>query len=49
MSSAPTQGAVYLKDCSSTCLTDNGAGGAATMQTCTPGNRAQQWFIPPSG
>ncbi|MCU7827038.1 serine/threonine-protein kinase [Kitasatospora sp. DSM 101779] len=50
VSSAPTQGAVYLKDySSSTCLTDNGAGSAATMQTCTPGNRSQQWFIPPSG
>ncbi|WP_431683006.1 serine/threonine protein kinase [Kitasatospora sp. KL5] len=50
VNSAPTQGAVYLKDYSgSTCLTDNGAGSAATMQTCTPGNRSQQWFIPPSG
>ncbi|MEV8093183.1 serine/threonine protein kinase [Kitasatospora sp. NPDC085879] len=50
VTSAPTQGAVYLKDySSSTCLTDNGTGSAATMQTCTPGNRSQQWFVPPSG
>ncbi|GAA2751258.1 serine/threonine-protein kinase [Kitasatospora cinereorecta] len=47
---APTKGAVYLKDySSSTCLTDNGTGSAATMQTCTPGNTSQQWYVPPSG
>jgi len=50
VSSAPTQGAVYLKDYgSSSCLTDNGAGNGVTMETCTPGNKSQQWYIPPSG
>ncbi|MEV4560375.1 protein kinase [Kitasatospora sp. NPDC049285] len=31
------------------CLTDNGTGKPATMQTCTPGNTSQQWYVPPSG
>jgi len=47
VSSAPTQGSVYLKDYNgSTCLTDNGAGSGVTMETCTPGNKSQQWWIP---
>ncbi|WP_354644538.1 serine/threonine-protein kinase [Kitasatospora camelliae] len=50
VASAPTQGAVYLKDySSSTCLTDNGSGRGVTMETCTPGNKSQQWYVPPSG
>ncbi|GAA0659753.1 hypothetical protein GCM10010193_08350 [Kitasatospora atroaurantiaca] len=50
VSSAPTQGSVYLKDYnSSTCLTDNGAGRGVTMETCTPGNKSQQWWIPSAG
>ncbi|WP_457033138.1 serine/threonine protein kinase [Kitasatospora sp. P5_F3] len=40
-------GAFYLKDYSSTnCLTDHGSGQKATMTTCTPGSKAQQWTIP---
>ncbi|WP_158702490.1 hypothetical protein [Kitasatospora sp. MMS16-BH015] len=44
---ASTRGAVYLANyMGSTCLTDNGAGNTATMETCTPGNSAQEWYIP---
>ncbi|MFJ9520173.1 protein kinase [Kitasatospora sp. NPDC101801] len=39
-------GSIYLKDYSSSlCMTDNGAGKAVTMQTCTPGNKSQQWRV----
>ncbi|MFJ8039876.1 protein kinase [Kitasatospora sp. NPDC096147] len=31
---------------SSTCLTDNGAGVQTSMQSCTPGNRSQEWSLP---
>ncbi|MGW4893144.1 serine/threonine-protein kinase [Kitasatospora sp. NPDC004240] len=49
VSPAPTSGAFYLKDyMGSTCLTDNGAGNPVTMVTCTPGNKAQQWKVPPA-
>ncbi|BFV60533.1 hypothetical protein KCMC57_up56370 [Kitasatospora sp. CMC57] len=40
-------GSFYLKDYSSTnCLTDHGSGSKATMVTCTPGNKSQQWRTP---
>ncbi|KQV14632.1 MULTISPECIES: serine/threonine-protein kinase [unclassified Kitasatospora] len=34
---------------SSTCLTDNGSGKAVTMETCTPGNKFQEWKVPAAG
>ncbi|WP_441249363.1 protein kinase domain-containing protein [Kitasatospora sp. McL0602] len=40
-------GAVYIKDyLGQSCLTDNGAGNRLTMNTCTPGNTAQEWRTP---
>ncbi|MER5867351.1 serine/threonine-protein kinase [Kitasatospora sp. NPDC002040] len=48
--SASTAGAQTLRDIQgATCLTDNGSGRAATMQTCTPGNKYQEWRVPKAG
>ncbi|MYW02342.1 hypothetical protein GT354_29545, partial [Streptomyces sp. SID3343] len=44
---APTSGAVYIKDYQGqNCLTNNGAGKALSVVSCTPGNKYQQWRIP---
>ncbi|WP_457033137.1 protein kinase domain-containing protein [Kitasatospora sp. P5_F3] len=43
---ASTAGAVQLKNyADNRCLTDNGAGSRVTMETCTPGNKSQEWRI----
>ncbi|WP_439675801.1 protein kinase domain-containing protein [Embleya sp. MST-111070] len=44
---APTSGAVYIKDFGGqTCLTNNGNGKPLSVVTCTPANRSQQWRVP---
>ncbi|MFC5886720.1 serine/threonine-protein kinase [Kitasatospora sp. CM 4170] len=47
VAAASTPGAFALKDyMGQSCLTDNGAGRQATMVTCTPGNKSQEFRIP---
>ena len=45
--SAPASGSYYIENyLGVTCLTDNGTGRQLTVDTCTPGNASQEWYLP---
>ncbi|WP_441249364.1 serine/threonine-protein kinase [Kitasatospora sp. McL0602] len=47
ISGAKVSGSSYIKDyLGQSCLTDNGRGNQLTMNTCTPGNTSQEWYLP---
>lgn len=47
LEAASSSNAVYIKDYQGQkCLTHKGAGKALSVETCTPGNKFQQWRIP---